>query len=173
MGRLGLGTISGFKTFTLNPDIPDLSDAVLQAFIDRAEAFLDRNGPFLQSGGYNEDMTVAVYKTAEILWSRSSASMVQAISGIMQSERIGTYSYNKGNAWQVNPFEIDTELAEIIRFYRREDSDFILTTTLVFKEIPPSELTGKREYKDVSNLVFQYIEDGNIKSGDPRLRNIV
>ena len=175
MGRLNLGTIPGFREFTTLTIMKALDDDVLQAFIDRSEAFLDRHGPYNKVKGYKEDMAVAVYRLCEILWNKSSASLLQAISssGIMQSERIGTYSYTRANVQTiVNHLEIDTELLDIITYYRK-DPDFISVTSLVFKEVPYNTLTGQREYKDISDALFNYIQDNNIRSGDVRLRSIV
>jgi hypothetical protein len=186
MGRLGLGTGATLKTFTSLPDLAAVSDQIAQAYVDRAEAWLDRNGPyFTEIAGYREDMTVATYKTAQLLWVRAKPQFILSQTSNFQSEQIGGYRYtrpaNKNQLAVLDPMLIDPEIYDIVRNYQRNDT--YSTTTIVFKQFPadkPGDATTLddpsrhiRDYKDLSDWLFDIAEDSDIVSRSSQARMIL
>lgn len=174
MGRLGYGTVEGLVAFTNLTDLVAAEEAVQQAYIDRAEAWIDRHGPFYTSEpGWVEDVTTAIYKVTEYLWLRSSAAFKSALTSIFQSEKIGTYQYTKPSgaaSITINLAEMDDELASFFAAYMQDDT--LIISTIIFKELPESLVTGKRDYVDASDLVFDMAQDYGIRSGSSASRLI-
>ncbi len=89
------GSGNGLKIWSLDDIICNLSPAILDKLIDRSHSFLNIYGPYDESkSNFLVLMTDVVYYVAEALYyqGRSVASRVSPF----RSERIGSYSYDKG-----------------------------------------------------------------------------
>jgi hypothetical protein len=171
---LSFGTIQGFKTFTKLSGVEAAPDPLVQSYLDRANSYMNRLGTFCsdQGSSYTGDMTVGIYLLAELFWSKSSESVVNAITGPYKSERIGTYSYDKGSAAQkqiFNPMD-DFEIASIVNTYLCVD-EVNMIRTVVFRELPFGE-GGRRDYKDIHDFVFDSLADEGVESGSERAKEV-
>jgi hypothetical protein len=165
------------RSFTQVSAIKVLEDPVLQRLLNRAEAYLNRIGTYCpdNGSGYSEDMKTAIYLLAEILYYRSLPIQVSRQITGFKSEKIGTYSYtadNGGSSLRFNPLDLSDELRSIIDYYMCTDEPILRTTTIVFREMPPSLVTGNRDYKDISDFDFDFVEDAGIFSGTKASRDI-
>jgi len=175
--RLGLTTSgAGLKDFTSIQEIKLLDDSLAQRFVDRADAFLERNGPYERIGYFVDDMATATYLVAESLFLLSDPDARASTAYQYKREKIGTYQYEKydnkmNDASRVyDPVRDQPEVVDIIRRYQVVDDFPRVISTIVFHELTTNPTTGQRDYKDLSDETFNRVFEDMIVSGTPGAR---
>ncbi len=138
------GTGMGFLTWTLSSEIEALGQSRAEKLVERSQVFLEVYGPY--NGGVPNFGTLIVelvYYTAEALhyWNDN----VRAIVSPMRAERIGSYSYDKGDQAKRTTIVEDNELIWPLIMHLKDRTKPFLITTRVVHVLDPSIDSGIRD----------------------------
>jgi hypothetical protein len=96
---MAYATLEDVRGMTTFPEVASLSDDKLQAYIDRASAWIRRDTGQSFEGETDSDilldLRIATTLLVEYLWYWDQTDVKDGLMSNAESERIGSYSYNK------------------------------------------------------------------------------
>ncbi len=155
------GTGSGLKAWTLDDDLAAMLDAEADRFVTRAQTLLTVYGPFdISKPGGVAILTDMVYYASEAIyfWAQNA----KAIASPFRSERIGSYSYDKGaRKDQVADLIENHEILWPLVIYLQDLKSVPLRIgTRIHHESKPNSITGVRDLiiTDHTNRVKRFVD---------------
>lgn len=171
MGLLGIGTGKELKEFTFIAGIRALNDDMAQVYVNRAEIYISSRFGNLDStiAGFSEAMAIAIYRTAEVIYSRSSSASYQAsMASAFESEKIGSYSYKRNLKGLIADIaDSDPEIKVIGEAYSK--SSVFISTHRVFRNLAVNDDDPYNhfvDFKDLFDFELDLARLNNIRSGD-------
>lgn len=170
------GTWSGFQEWTLDESIRELDENDLVLLVERAKRMLSVYAPWQ---GSLENFTVLatdmVYTLAENLYYRNLN--IVPIKSPFKSEKIGSYSYDKGNRANNNGIEDfifgDPLLAGYIQFLRESFVPFV-SGIRVEQLLDANPITGVRDIVFAhNNRLARRINESGVVSDTDEFNRIV
>lgn len=155
MGVLGLTTPELVRDSTNLPEVANMGNSQLQAYIDRAESIIDRGNVYdTTKSGYASQMRLAVNMLVENMIVIETPSWRRSRLSGFRSESIGNYSYSRDKSVATTAeLALSDEIIGILRNYGT-DKLFRNTHTEVF--IP-------RTYKtDPKGDITYYVSEDEI-----------
>jgi len=132
-------TVQDIRGQTTIGEVSSLSDGQIGTYIERADAYIrrvtkktyhDETDPHLQS-----DLRRATVLLVEWLWFNDQPAVKESNMGGIESERIASYSYSKGNQNGTGNAELDSILESLKAFAPRGVD--------VFSVFGPSRVSAK------------------------------
>lgn len=138
------GTAQGLEAWTLDATIANLVEEDRNKVLARARRMLEPYGPFDESKqGFGVMVTEMVYHAAEVAYYAGQA--VQAMVMPYRSERIGSYSYDRGSASSQRHMVKDNPILWAFITYLRDNRKPMHYTTRVDQLAPVNPETGVRD----------------------------
>lgn len=138
------GSAEGLAAWSLDEEIIEAPEEILEKMLNRARAILRVYGPYNQAiDGFETLATELVYYTAEAMY--VFGGLVQSIVSPMRAERMGSYSYDKGDRKTAHKVIEDHDVIWPLIMHLRSNSDPIRYGTRVEYQATANPLTGIRD----------------------------
>lgn len=167
------GTPNGFQLWTLDDELSEVSEDVIQRMLSRARTILHVYGPYdSNKEGFQTLITEMVYYTAEALY--FWGGMVRSIVSPMRAERIGSYSYDKGDRKSANKIIEGHDIVWPLILHLRDNSGPMRYGIIVEQLNPVNLETGLRSISDsYTNRTARAIKKLGLVSDTDEFNNLV
>lgn len=118
---MAFATVSDVRDQTTFSEVSDLSDTKIEKYIELANAYLRRYTGVNYREATDPDLLIDLERVTvllvEYIWLHDQPEVKEASYTGMESERIGTYSYNLGGKDGTGNLELDQLLTSLTRSY--------------------------------------------------------
>lgn len=169
MGVLNLATPASARAFSELPEVDNMGDTPLQGYIDRAEWILSRSCDYDSTlASYTTMMTLAVHLLTENLVLKNLPSYRRSRVVNIVSERIGTYSYTRGqgsDAVYMYSNGMDDEIYAITRGFCTKGDVEVSSSHVFLRRYYVIDKSGNRYYfNENEQLGENELEDPSLPS---------
>lgn len=167
------GTPAGFAAWTLEEDLINADLDLLTRMLQRARSILHVYGPYdIGKPGFDALITELVYYTAEAMY--VFGGLTKSIISPMRAERIGSYSYDKGDRKTAHKVIEDHDIIWPLILHLRSNSDPIAYSIRVEHLAPVNPETGIRDiFLAYNNRKARAIERLGLQSDTEQWNSLV
>lgn len=162
-----MGTYLSVQDLSVRTKVTGLKDAEgareqLAYWIDLAEALLNTFNLDSSLTGFASIAAFATQKVAEHLFVSNEEQIVIVANSPFRSERLGSYSYNKGPKIMDQKKEMFADFPVLVQVAISRITKEIIPLSIyssVFREEKSGTVTGVREYQDMLDVEIARIDD--------------